>query len=290
MRSSVVLKNRSDRVFDVFVYLILTVFMVLTVLPFINILAKSLSSAIYVHAGRVSLFPVGFTFEAYELVMGSTKFWRAFGVTVFITVVGTSLNTWFTANIAYALSRKRLPGRRLVGFLYIFTMFFSGGLIPTYLVVRAFGLTNTLWSVIIPTLVIPYHMIIVRNYFLGVPDSLEESARMDGASNVTILYRIYVPISLPAIATISLFYAVDYWNQYFDALIYLTDRALFPLQVYLRELIRSTDPAAGFTDMRMANASVNGATVIASTLPILMVYPFLQRYFVKGIMLGSVKE
>lgn len=288
---SLVAKSRTDRILDVGIYVVLSAVMILSVLPFVNILAKSLSADLYVRAGQVFLWPIGFTTNAYEIVLGNMRFWRSFMITVFITVTGTTLNTILTVHVGYAVSRRDLPARRLIGFVYIFTMFFNGGLIPTYLVVRAFGLINTVWSVIIPTMVIPYHMIIVRNYFFGIPHSLEESAKIDGASNVTVLYRIYVPMSMPAIATIALFYSVDYWNQYFEALIYINDRHLFPLQVFLREIIKQADPSVTLsTVIDTATESVRGAAVFASTIPILLVYPFLQKYFVKGIMLGSVKE
>lgn len=280
-----------ERLWDLGIYFVLLVTILLSVLPFISILAKSMSSAAAVRAGNVSLMPVGFTLEAYEIVLGNLRYWRSFLVTVIITVVGTFLNTLLTVHVAYAVSRKKLPGRRVIGFLYIFTMFFNGGLIPSYLVVRAFGLINTIWAVIIPGLVVPYHMIIVRNYFFGIPESLEESAKIDGASNVRILYRIFIPMSLPPIATIALFYSVDYWNQYFEALIYITDSELFPLQVFLREIITLAAPGNTFADVsNTAIESIKGAAVFASTLPIIMVYPFLQRYFVQGIMLGAVKE
>lgn len=285
------MRSTSDRVFDVAVHVVLAVVMALSVLPFINILAKSLSGGMYVQAQQVGFIPRGLTFEAYQVVLANMRFWRSFMVSVTITVVGTLLNTLLTVHVAYAVSRPQLRGRRLIGFAYIFTMFFNGGLIPTYLVVRAAGMINTIWSVIVPALVIPYHMIIVRNYFFGISSSIEESAKIDGASNVTILYRIYLPIAMPSVATIALFYAVDYWNQYFEALIYITERNLFPLQVFLREIIRQADPRVSMASATgSATASISSAAVLASTVPILLVYPFLQKYFVKGIMLGSVKE
>ena len=174
---------------------------------------------------------------------------------------------------------------------YVFTIMFNGGLIPTYLLVRGLGLVNTLWALVLPAAIIPFNMIILKNFFMSIPDSLEESAIIDGASQITILFKIYVPVSISAMVTIGLFYAVGHWNQYFQALIYLSDRVLYPLQLYLREVI--LEEGAQMVDaealMDVAPLSVRGATIVAATVPILLVYPFIQKYFVKGIMLGSVK-
>ena len=287
------IRSTSEKIWDVFIYVFLLGVMLICIVPFLNVVAKSFSSEAHVLAGDVFLWPKDFTLAAYEIVIGSGRFWTSFGNTVFITAVGTLLNTLLTIFAGYALSRKHLLGSGFFVFLFIFTMLFSGGMIPTYLVVKEAGLLNTLWAVIIPGLVAPFNLIIMRLYFYTIPDSLEESAKMDGAANIRILFSIMIPLAMPAIATIGLFYAVEYWNGYFDALIYINNRDLHPLQVYLREvIINAVDADLNNMErmMNVAQESVRGATVVAATLPILIVYPFLQKYFVKGVTLGAVKE
>ncbi|MFD0960184.1 carbohydrate ABC transporter permease [Paenibacillus chungangensis] len=287
------LRTRGEVVFDVVNYILLSIVIVICLLPLLNITAKSFSSDSYVLAGEVFIWPKGFSTNAYEIVLGSRRFWSSFSNTVFITVVGTAINTMMTIFAGYALSRKRLKGQNVLMFLFIFTMLFGGGIIPTYLVVKEVGLLNSLWALIIPGLVAPFNMIIMRLYFYNIPDSMEESAKIDGASHFRILFSIMIPLAMPSIATISLFYAVEYWNGYFDALIYITNHELFPLQVYLREvIINATSVDVNNMDLMMntAQESVRGATVVAATLPILLVYPFLQKHFVKGVMLGAVKQ
>ncbi len=263
----------------------------LTLFPFLHIVAKSFSSEAYVLAKDVVLWPKGFTLSSYSYVLGNPRFIRAFGVSVYVTCLGTTINMILTIITAYALSKSRMPGKRILMFLYVFTMMFSGGLIPTYLLVRGVGLVNKLWALMLPGAIIPFNMIILKNFFMSIPDSLEESAVIDGASQMKILLRIYVPLSLPALATVSLFYAVGHWNQYFAALIYISNRALYPLQLYLREII--IEEGAQLVDaealMDVAPISVRGATIVAATIPILLVYPFIQKYFVKGVLIGAVK-
>ncbi|MCQ6562332.1 carbohydrate ABC transporter permease [Paenibacillus mendelii] len=287
------LKTRGEAIFEIVNYILLSIVIVACLLPLLNIAAKSFSSEAYVLAGEIFIWPKGFSVQAYEIVLGSRRFWTSFGNTVFITVVGTALNTMLTIFAGYALSRKRLRGQSVIMFLFIFSMLFSGGIIPTYLIVKEIGLLNSLWALIIPGLVAPFNMIIMRLYFYNIPDSMEESAKIDGASHFRILFSIMIPLAMPSIATISLFYAVEYWNNYFDALIYLNKHSLFPLQVYLREIILNASSAdVNNIDLMMntAQESVRGATVVAATLPILVVYPFLQKHFVKGAMLGAVKQ
>lgn len=261
--------------------------------PFINIVAKSFSSEAPILAGEVYLLPKGFNTVAYEIVLGSARFWKSFGSSVFITVVGTILNVSLTSFVAYAVSRKNLPGQKVITLLYIFTMLFGGGLIPTYLVVTNSGLYNSLWALIIPGLVSPFNLILMRNYFCTIPESLEESAKMDGANHFTVLFRIIIPLSLPSIATISLFCAVGYWNEYFSALIYISNRAIAPIQIYLREiLLNASDADLNNMDliMTVAQEAVRGATVFVATVPILLIYPLLQKYYVQGMTVGAVKE
>jgi putative aldouronate transport system permease protein len=264
--------------------------------PYLNVVAKSFSGADVVNAGKVNgIFPKNFSTESYGLVFRSSRFFSSFRNTVFVTIVGNVLNLAFTIFVAYAVSRKDLPGGRIIMLLYIITMLFSGGLIPTYVVVIGAGMRNSLWSLIIPTLVVPFNLVLMRNFFATIPYSLEESAMMDGAGHFTVLFKIIVPLAMPSIATIALFCAVSQWNTYFNALMYIDDRSKAILQIYLRELMMSVQDAErnGVIDelsMNTATQSMQGAAVFASTLPIIIVYPFLQRYFVKGMTLGAVKE
>nr|WP_286672544.1 carbohydrate ABC transporter permease [Cohnella hashimotonis] len=261
-------------------------------LPFIHIAAKSLSDQSYVVAKDVWLWPRGLNFSSYDFVLSYKQFYVSFGNSLFITVVGTLISMAVTLLAAYPLARNGLPYRRFMMLIFVITMFFSGGLIPTYLIVKDVGLLNSLWSVILPGALAPFNLILIRNFFSGLPEAMEESARMDGASSLRILAQIYVPLSMPAIATISMFYAVGYWNSFFQAMMYLTDRSLMPLQVFLLQLVSNDKPADMVVNDVLSGVtpeSMRAAAIICVVLPILCVYPFIQRYFVKGIMLGAVK-
>jgi putative aldouronate transport system permease protein len=287
------LKTRNEVLFELFNYIILSCIILACLIPVLNIVAKSFSGEAYVLAGDVFIWPIGFQLDAYSVVLGSQKFVGSFTNSVFITVVGTLINVTLTVFTGYALSRGRLRGQKVIMMLYVFTMLFGAGLIPTYLVIKSLGLLDTLWALIIPTLVSPFNMIIVRLFFYNIPDSLEESGKMDGAGNLRILFSIMLPLAMPVVATIGLFCAVEYWNSYFDALMYINNSKLLPLQVFLREMLLSASDASNNIDMlsqiHVSQESIRGATVVTATLPIVLVYPFLQRYFVKGIALGAVK-
>jgi putative aldouronate transport system permease protein len=226
-------------------------------------------------------------------VFNDPGFVQSFLVSVQRTVVGTIISVVMTMLLAYPLSRYYIKGRGPIMFLIVFTMLFSGGMIPTYLVIKELHLMNTFWAYVIPGAVNAFHVVIMKNFFQSIPNELEESARIDGSSNLGILFRIVVPLSMPVIATIALFNAVGQWNSFFDAVMYVTDSSLKPLQIYLRELVMSGQSNINTTDslerQLLAVESLKAAALIASTLPILLVYPFLQKYFVKGIMIGSVK-
>ncbi|MFK7692752.1 carbohydrate ABC transporter permease [Paenibacillus sp. HJGM_3] len=287
------LRTRGEAIFEWFNYTLLVLIILTCLIPVLNIAAKSLSDEASVMAGEVLIWPIHFTTDAYGIVLGSQKFLTSFRNSVYITMVGTLLNVILTVCTGYALSRSRLKGQKAIMMLYVFTMLFNAGIIPTYLVVKGAGLINSYWALIVPALVSPFNMIIVRLYFMNLPDSLEESGKIDGASNVRILVSIMVPLAMPVIATIALFCAVEYWNSYFDALMYINDAKLMPLQVYLREMLLNAADASNNVDMlaqvNVSQESIRGATVVAATLPIVVVYPFLQRYFVKGVVLGAVK-
>ncbi|MCU6797341.1 MULTISPECIES: carbohydrate ABC transporter permease [Paenibacillus] len=287
------LKTRNEVMFELLNYILLTCIILTCLIPVLNIVAKSFSGEAHVLAGDVFIWPIGFQLDAYSVVLGSQKFVSSFSNSVFITVVGSLINVTLTVFTGYALSRSRLRGQKVIMMLYVFTMLFGAGLIPTYLVIKSLGLLDTLWALIIPTLVSPFNMIIVRLFFFNIPDSLEESGKMDGAGNLRILFSIMLPLAMPVVATIGLFCAVEYWNSYFDALMYINNSKLLPLQVFLREMLLSASDASNNIDMlsqvHVSQESIRGATVVTATLPIVLVYPFLQRYFVKGIALGAVK-
>ncbi|WP_440446608.1 carbohydrate ABC transporter permease [Paenibacillus elgii] len=269
-----------------------------TMFPFLNLIAKSLSSEEAVVSGRVTLLPVDWQIGTYRYVMSQSLFLASFQVSVFVTVAGTLLALFMTTLAAYPLSKPRLRGRKWFILMYIFTMLFSGGLIPTYLLMQSLQLIDKLPVLFLPAMISVYNMLIIKNYFESLPDSLEESAKLDGAGNLTILWRITLPLSLPVLATIALFYAVAFWNDYFASLIYINTPENKPLQLYLKELfVSSSDTFLQLGAQMNVDAAMNtspqaiqAASILLATLPILLVYPFLQNYFVKGVLVGSVKE
>jgi putative aldouronate transport system permease protein len=288
--------SRPERIFNVLNYTFFTLLGVTTLLPFVNLLAKSLSSENAVVSGNVNLLPVGLQLGTYRFVLQDAAFLNAFRVSVTLTLVGTALSLFLTTITAYPLSKTRLRGRKWLLLMFIFTMLFSGGLIPTYLLMHDLHLVNTLPVLFLPAMVNVYNMLIIKNYFEGLPDSLEESAKIDGAGHFRILFFIYVPLSLPVLATIALFFAVYFWNDYFNAMIYITNPSLKPMQLFLKELLAASSDfirnAALNADeaMNTSPQSIQAASIIIATVPILLVYPFLQKYFVKGVLVGSVKE
>ncbi|TBL71463.1 carbohydrate ABC transporter permease [Paenibacillus thalictri] len=285
--------SQGERLFTWINYTLLSVFGLLALAPFIHILAQSFSSYRAIMSGEVGLWPVDFTNYAYKEVFGDSSFIRSFVVSVERTALGTAVNVVLTCLLAYPLSRAYIRGRNAIIFMMVFTMIFSGGMIPTYLLVKAAGLLNSFWAYIIPGALSAFNVIIMKNFFQSVPLELEESAKMDGCSNLGIMFRIFVPLSMPAIATIALFHGVSHWNSFFDAVLYVNDKSLMPLQVYLRNLIQFNTTDIHLNDsleqQLLALESIKGATIIVSTVPMLIVYPWLQKYFVKGIMMGSVK-
>ena len=290
---SVHTRGMGDRIFDFCNFIFIGIIGLLCLFPFVNVLAKSLSSEAAVVSGQVVFLPIGFTVKAYRYIFGSMLFWTSMKNSFIVTAAGMFLDTIFTVFVAYAVSRKSFVGRSAIYFLYVFTMLFSGGIIPTFLIVRQVGLLDKLPALFIPSLVTVFNMTIIRNYFATIPSSLEESAKMDGASNLNILFNIMIPLALPAIATVALFSAVGLWNDYFTPLMYIQSRSNRTLQVFLRGVVEmSKDVNMNDFDSinELAQETVRGATVFAATLPILLVYPFLQRYFVAGTTVGAVKE
>jgi protein lplC len=292
---SKVKQSAGDRIFIIVIYIILLLTGAITLFPFLDVVFNSLmSSKELVESAKVVIaIPKHPTLENYAYVLSGNSIFRAYGVTIFRTLIGTLLNMIITVLTAYPLSKKFLPGRSMIMQIFFFTMIFSGGMIPTYLVVKSFKLTDTVWAMIIPGLLNVYNMIIMRTFFEGIPEELEEAARIDGCSEWKTLWKIILPVSKPALASISLFYAVWHWNSFFDVVLYITKRELWPLQTLLREVVLTMSMAelnANMADVATPpSSSVIAATVMVSTLPILIVYPFLQKYFVKGVMIGAVK-
>ncbi len=287
--------NWKDSAFDIVNYFVLTLIILVTVYPFWYVCMASLSNSNYLmaHTG-ILLKPLHFNIDAYKMVFKNSNIISGFGNTILITVVGTLGSTLMTALGAFALSRKPFPGKTFLTLLIIFTMYFSGGIIPRYLLLNNWlHLGNSRLVLILPSLISTYNLVVMRTGFEAIPDSLEESAKLDGASAFQILFKIIIPVALPSMAVIILFYAVGYWNAWFDACIFITDRTKYPLQVILREILiinSTSEMTAGVAGDTVAIAeSIKYATIMVSTIPILLVYPFVQKYFVKGVMIGAVK-
>nr|WP_275983725.1 carbohydrate ABC transporter permease [Paenibacillus hamazuiensis] len=264
-------------------------------IPFLSVLSTSfISNAESMRRGAFVLIPEKLDFAAYDLLLNKgTLIWTAYKITLFKVVVGTFLNLVFTSTLAYGLSRRKLPGRNALVFFIFLTMIFHGGLIPTYMLMDNLGVKDTLLALILPGLVSAWNLFILRNFFMSLPEELEESAIMDGASPPVILWKIVIPLSMPAIATIGLFYAVHHWNDWFGASIYINDRSLLPVQVVMRNIVLA-GVAQNETMIEYVNdpppaQTLKSAIIIISTVPILFVYPFIQRFFVKGMMVGSIK-
>ena len=280
--------------FQVVLYVLLILLTLTFIIPFLLVIGTSFVSKEEIARRGFVFFPQVWNFAAYDMMLlQNTEVWRAYGVTFFRVVVGTLSSLLVTGTFAYAVSKKDLPGRTVLLVLSFITMIFYGGLIPTYLVVKSLGLIDSLWCFILPNLMSVWNMLILRNFFYSIPDSLEESALLDGATPPTIFFRIIVPLSMPAVATIGLFYAVDQWNNWFDAAIWINDVQKYPLQMVLRKyvLMSSTydlkfDLATG---AKPPDMGIKSAIVVISTLPMLCIYPFIQKYFVKGVMIGLVK-
>lgn len=265
----------------------------ITLYPFLYVIAVSLSSNQAIMQNIVSIFPVGLNLKAYESVLKNDWIVPAYMNTLLYTASGTAINVVMTILAAYPISRNDFQARKPFTFLVVFTMFFAGGMIPNYLLIKELKMINTIWAIILPGAVQTYLLIITRSFFMQMPISITESAKIEGANDLQILKKIVLPLSLPCIATISLFYAVGNWNNYFGPLIYLNDKAKYPVQIFLRQVVISGEMALQNTSISIeevvVSESLKGATIIVATVPILVVYPFVQKYFVKGAMIGSVK-
>ncbi|MCI1881729.1 MAG: carbohydrate ABC transporter permease [Sporolactobacillus sp.] len=289
-------ESTTDKTFGVVVYLVLALVTVIVLYPLIDILSASISNPAAVARGKVWLMPIDINFKAYLSIFHNNEIIIGYKNTLFYTTVGTLINIVMTVMIAYPLSRKDFYGRNVITFFIVFTMFFSGGMIPTYLVVKELGMLNTFWAVTVPGAVSVYNVIVMRTFFQNIPDDLRESAELDGCSSWQYLIHILLPLSKPIIAVMVLFYAVGHWNNFFDALIYLTDRNKYPLQLFLREMLiqgnmsdMNTISDSSISNFMLQVEGLKYAAVVVANLPMLILYPFLQKYFVKGVLVGSLK-
>ncbi|KRE36415.1 carbohydrate ABC transporter permease [Paenibacillus sp. Soil724D2] len=282
-----------EKVFMNFNYIFLIATSLLMLIPFMHIVAGSLSSGLAIDRGDVQLWPSQFTLDNYRAVFSDPNIWRSIGVTVFVTVVGTASNLFFTSLMAFGLTKKDIKGRKFIMLFILFTMIFQAPMIPSYLVVKSLGMIDTVWSLIIPGTISAYNLIIMISFFQNIPEGLVDSAKIDGCGEYRTLFRIVYPLSLPSLSTIGLFYAVSHWNGYYAAMMYIRNPHLYPLQVKLRQLIVQNDAEQMLHNAALLTVqSVEGlkmASIIVATLPILIVYPLIQKHFVKGSMLGSVK-
>ncbi|GAA3407494.1 carbohydrate ABC transporter permease [Paenibacillus hodogayensis] len=282
--------------FDLLNTVLMVLLSVITLYPMVYVLFASLSEpSLLVKARGFLFYPKGFSLDAYKAVLENPMIMTGYKNTLFYVIVGTSLNLLMTTLAAYGLSRKNVMWKNPIMFMIVFTMFFSGGLIPSYLLIQNLHMMDTRWALIVPGAMSAFNMIVMRTSFQGIPDAMEESARMEGASDWTILFRIIVPLSMPVIAVMILFYGVSNWNSWFAANIYLRNRDLVPLQIVLRDILISNDTdnmmqGGAAIDKASISYTIKYATIIVSTLPILLMYPFLQKYFVQGVLIGALKE
>ena len=289
-------QSRSDRVFDGVNVFFLTVILCLTLYPLIYVLSASVSEPARVMNGEVILLPRGFSATAYTKVFKNKDIWLGYGNTILYTLVGTAINLVMTFFGAYPLSKKDLWGRKVISLLLLFTMYFSGGTIPTYLIIKQLRLVDTFWVMVLPGAIATYNLIVMRTYFVSsIPGELFEAAEIDGAGVMRTILHVVLPLSMPILAVMVLFYAVGHWNSYFNALIYLNSRARYPLQIFLREIVVQNqfsdmmDTTEGFAEQAMLTESIKYCTIVVASVPMLILYPFITKYFTKGVMLGAIK-
>ncbi|MEK3732606.1 MULTISPECIES: carbohydrate ABC transporter permease [Paenibacillus] len=294
MNSKIAKGDLDSRIFDVVNTVLLVLFTIIIVVPLWNVVVSSFSSGRSLAEGGFIFWPKEFSLENYQAVFRDDSIWQAFFISVAKTVIGVATHVFFCAMVGYGLSKKYVRGRKLYVVMGVITMFFSGGMIPTYLLIKSLGLLNSFWVYIIPALLSFYDVIILMNFFRNVPDSLEESAKIDGGGDWRIFLSIFIPLSMPAMATIALFNGVGQWNDFMTTKLYITDQSLYPLQMMLYEIIvqsqTQTMQNMGSVAIQTTTKGVQLATIVVTTLPIVIIYPLLQRYFISGIMLGAVKE
>ena len=286
----------TDRIFDIIVNILAVIIIVVILYPLLFVLAASFSDPDYVLQGEVTIFPKGFSLYPYKLVFQNGDIWRGYMNSIIYTVLGTFISITLTICLAYSLSRKDMPHRKFLTLFVLFTMYFSGGMIPSYLLVKNLKLYNTMWAVIIPVAINTYNFIVAKTFFENsIPKEMYESAMIDGSGDIRTLWSIVLPLSTSIISVLILYYAVDYWNAYFNALIYLNNEKLYPLQIILRNilLVGQTEQmgsnSVGMGEkIKMAEA-IKYSVIVVSSLPVLIIYPFVQKHFVKGVMIGAVK-
>jgi putative aldouronate transport system permease protein len=285
--------TRGYKVFRVVNVTVLILVMITMLYPFLMIVAQSFSSDTAIRSGHVSIFPVGFNLTTYRLVMGDATFWTDYRNTVVYTAVATLIAIVLTTCYAYVISKKHLRGRGVMIGIAVFTMFFNGGLIPNYILITSIGFRNTIWAIVLPNAISVFNLLVMKSFFENLPLELMEAAQIDGLNTYGILWYIVLPLSKAVLATMVLFYAVSFWNSWFSAFLYMDKSELFPVTVYLRNLIAGASSAsssgAGTSDVAQVSANIQSVTMVLTVLPILCIYPFVQRYFVSGVMLGSVK-
>ncbi|RCW49377.1 carbohydrate ABC transporter permease [Paenibacillus prosopidis] len=285
----------SGTVFDIMNYFFLGLFAVAAVLPFIYVISGSFATDAELTKRAVFLIPETFSIAAYEFIFSTNTIMKSIGVSMYVTVFGTAVNLFFTVTMAYPLARRGLMGRNTVLNLVVFSMLFGGGMIPTYLVIRELSLLDSYWALILPGAISAFNLIIVKNFFQELPPGLEEAAKIDGCTELGLLWRIVLPLSKPVLATFTLFYAVGHWNDFFAALLYINDPEKWPLQVLLRQIVLLSQAAAGDLNamdpnfVKPPDQSIKMAVIVVGTVPILLVYPFLQKHFAKGVLIGSIK-
>lgn len=291
-----IIESRAYKVFKVFNSIFLTLILIATLFPMLNILAKSFSSATSINSGKVWLFPVDFNINTYKIVFRDNMFWNGYKYTIIYTLIGTAVSLIMTIFCAYPLSKKYLPGKNVFIMMILITMLISGGLIPNFLLIKSLGLYNSIWAVIIPGSIATFNMFVMKTFFeTTIPSELEESAMIDGLNHFGILAKIILPLSKPIISTISLFYAVAKWNEWFSAFLYISDRKKHPVTIYLREIVDGIDlrilsgDIGDIESLLQYQATLKSVVIVVVLLPILCVYPFIQKYFVKGMLIGSIK-
>ncbi|OAB30162.1 ABC transporter permease [Paenibacillus macquariensis subsp. defensor] len=295
MNRKVAKEDIDSRVFDILNIIMLFIFMVIIIVPVWNVIISSLSSGKALAEGGFIFWPKEFSLENYRAVFRDETIWQSFFISISKTFIGVITHVFFCAMVGYGLSKKYIRGRKLYISMGVITMFFSGGMIPTYLLIKSMGLLDSFWVYIIPALYSFYDVVILMNFFRNVPDSLEESAKIDGAGDWRVFLKIFIPLSMPAMATIALFNGVGQWNDFMTTKLYITDQALYPLQMKLYEIIvqsqtQSMQNIGGSAIIETTTKGVQLATIVITTLPIVVIYPILQRYFISGMMLGAVKE
>lgn len=289
-------KTIGGKTADILIYLTVIFMTMCCLFPLLNMVAISFSDKAAASANMVGLVPVDFTTSAYKTLLGESQFWVSFWISIKRVFLGTIINMILTILLAYPLSKSKreFKGHDVYMYIVIFSMLFSGGMIPIYLTIKSYGLLNSIWALILPGAVPVFNVILLMNFFKGVPKSLEEAAAIDGASKLTILLKIYLPISMPALATIILFCIVNHWNDFFSGLVYMNKTSMYPLQTYIQQLSvdmsQITDPEQLKRFAQVSNKTLDAAKIVVSTIPLLIIYPFLQKYFVSGIVIGAVKE